>query len=161
MGGLKATQRFAKYYLLPGVGHCGGGAPDTFAGLSSVVRWTEKGNAPGSLEAAEYSSGGTSGGLPGGGPPSGGPPSGPGGPGSSASRIPSLGASASGSPSRTIELYPYPEIPAYSGHGTVDDASSYKPTLSTALTNVIPWLGRFNTTTIWCNANGVKCTRKT
>jgi hypothetical protein len=30
MGGIAATQQFARYYMLPGVGHCGGNGPDTY-----------------------------------------------------------------------------------------------------------------------------------
>jgi len=168
MGGLTATERFARYYVLPGVGHCESEGPDQFSGLASVVAWTEAGKPSGPLTAAEYSSSTSRGGPPSGGPPSlasGGPPSGaaappsgPGGPGSSSSSsIPALGTAQSGSPSRTIEIYPYPYLPAYSGHGSVDQASSYTPTLSRALSNEIPWLGRFDSTTIWCDANGKNC----
>jgi hypothetical protein len=32
MGGLSATQQFARYYALPGVGHCGGNGPDSYDG---------------------------------------------------------------------------------------------------------------------------------
>jgi pimeloyl-ACP methyl ester carboxylesterase len=36
-GGLAATKQFARYYALPGVGHCGGNGPDTYNGLGAVV----------------------------------------------------------------------------------------------------------------------------
>jgi feruloyl esterase len=62
-----------------------------------------------------------------------------------------------GSPLRTIELYPYPDLPAYSGHRNPDRASSYVPRYSAALTRVIPWLGRFDEKTMWCNASGTGC----
>jgi hypothetical protein len=62
MGGIDATQQFARYYLLPSVGHCGSGAPDTYAGLASVVSWTETGKAPTALTATEYSGSSGSGG---------------------------------------------------------------------------------------------------
>jgi hypothetical protein len=145
MGGLSATQSFARYYLLPGVGHCGGGAPDTFAGLSSVVTWAETGSAPGPLAASEYGIGGTSGGVPG-----------AGGPGVPA--IPLFGASPGGTALRTIELYPYPEVPQYKGTGSVNAASSFEARKSAALMKVIPWLGHFDDVQIWCNASGVSCT---
>lgn len=67
MGGVAAAQKFTRYYVLPSVGHCGGGAPDTYPGLADVVRWTEKGKAPNGIQANEYQSS-----LPSAGP--GGPP---------------------------------------------------------------------------------------
>jgi feruloyl esterase len=54
MGGLSATQQFARYYALPGVGHCGGNGPDTYNGLGAVVTWTEKHIAPQALVATQY-----------------------------------------------------------------------------------------------------------
>ena len=54
MGGLWNTQQFAKYYLLPSVGHCGGNGPDTYDGLGAVVAWTEKHISPDALVATQY-----------------------------------------------------------------------------------------------------------
>jgi len=53
MGGLSATQQFARYYALPGVGHCGGNGPDTYDGLGAVVAWSEKHIAPQALVATQ------------------------------------------------------------------------------------------------------------
>jgi feruloyl esterase len=146
MGGVASTQRFARYYLLPGVGHCGSGAPDTYAGLASVVSWTETGKAPTALTATEYSSEGT-----GGGPP-------PGGSGSDLTdTIPDLGAAPTGSVVRSDTLFPYPELPAYKGYGNVDDASSYVGKVSKALEEPVHWLGKFTTTQEWCNSSGTDC----
>jgi hypothetical protein len=150
MGGLSATQQFAKYYLLPSVGHCGGNAPDTYNGLGAAVSWAEKGTAPGALTANEYKTTG-SGGGPGGGAPAA---------SDLTDAIPPLGA-AGGPVVRSIKLYPYPYLPAYKGHGSVTAASSYKPELSTALTKPTPWLGTFDTATVWCNATGTGCKRRT
>ena len=71
MGGVQATKQFARYYLLPSVGHCGGNGPDTYNGLGAVVQWTELHEAPNSLVATEYAPATTTGGGPGG-PPGGG-----------------------------------------------------------------------------------------
>ncbi|WP_211244558.1 tannase/feruloyl esterase family alpha/beta hydrolase [Actinospica robiniae] len=50
MGGLAATEKFAKLYLLPGVAHCGGGqGPSDFDALTAVTQWVTKGQAPNSL----------------------------------------------------------------------------------------------------------------
>ena len=49
-GGLRDTRKFARAFAVPGMNHCGGG-PSTsqFDALAAVVRWVEKGDAPGSL----------------------------------------------------------------------------------------------------------------
>ncbi len=150
-GGLAKAQKFSRYYSLPSVGHCGGGAPDTYAGLESVVKWAETGSAPGKLKATEYVTSGTGGGGP------------PGGGGSSSDltdSIPSLGAAPAGTASRSIYLYPYPQLPAYNGSGNVDAASSYHPVVSKAMQKPLTWLGKFDRTMIWCNAKGVDCTTR-
>lgn len=50
MGGAKQTQKFARFFVAPGVGHCGGGqgAAPTDA-LDALVRWVERGKAPDQL----------------------------------------------------------------------------------------------------------------
>lgn len=145
MGGLAATQQFAKYYVLPSVGHCGGNGPDTYDGLGAVVSWTEKHVSPDALVATEYAPG--AGGGPGG--------------GSSASdltdAVPTLGAPATTAVVRSINIYPYPELPAYKGYGNVNDASSYAGEVSTALQQPTPWLGKFDSKTTWCNSQGLDC----
>jgi len=50
MGGAARTSDFARLFMLPGVGHCGGGdGPDSFNGLGALVDWVEQGQAPTSL----------------------------------------------------------------------------------------------------------------
>jgi feruloyl esterase len=47
MGGLPATQRFARLFMFPGVLHCGGGtAPNTFDLLTPLMNWVENRAAP-------------------------------------------------------------------------------------------------------------------
>jgi hypothetical protein len=151
MGGLAATQQFAKYYLLPSVGHCGGNGPDTYNGLGAVVEWTELHISPNALVSTQYAPA-TSGGGTGG-------PGGPGGGSSSdlTDAVPTLGAPASTAAVRSINLYPYPELPAYNGYGNVDSASSYVGKVSEALQQPTPWLGKFDTRTMWCNDQGLNC----
>jgi hypothetical protein len=165
MGGIASTQQFARYYLLPGVGHCSSGGPDTYAGLSSVVSWTETGSAPTALTAAEYSSSSaaTGGGFPGGGGgPAGGAGAAPtsGSPSDLTDAIPALGAPASGTVTRSDTLFPYPELPEYKGSGSVDDASSYIGEVGTALEQPVQWLGKFDNTVMWCNSSGTDCKLK-
>ena len=145
MGGLSATQQFARYYALPGVGHCGGNGPDTYNGLGAVVAWSEKHIAPQALVATQYAPS-TSASAP---------------PSSSSSdltdAVPVLGAPATTAVVRQIKLFPYPELPAYNGYGDVNDAASYVGKVSNALQQPITWLGKFDTTKISCNSRGLDC----
>lgn len=51
-GGLRATQRFARLFLVPGMNHCAAGpALDRFDPLTAIVAWVEKGRAPAELVA--------------------------------------------------------------------------------------------------------------
>jgi len=61
---------------------------------------------------------------------------------------------------RSIELFPYPELPAYKGRGSVNEASSFVGKVSNALQAATPWLGKMNNVMIWCNANGVRCRKR-
>jgi feruloyl esterase len=46
-GGAEAVSEWSRLFLVPGMGHCGGGAAlDRFDLLSAVVDWVEKGRAP-------------------------------------------------------------------------------------------------------------------
>jgi feruloyl esterase len=49
-GGLRETQRFARLFLVPGMGHCNSGPTlDVFDPLTPLVAWVEKGRAPSRL----------------------------------------------------------------------------------------------------------------
>lgn len=51
-GGMAETQRFARYFQVPGMGHCGGGpALDRFDAFGALVAWVEQGHAPTQLRA--------------------------------------------------------------------------------------------------------------
>jgi len=143
-GGLRATQKFARYYALPGVGHCGGSGPDAYNGVGAVVAWTETHAAPQALVATQYAPAAST-------PPA--PPSGT----DLTDAVPVLGAPATTAVVRQIRLYPYPELPAYNGHGNADGASSYVGRVSQALQQPTPWLGKFDTTLTWCNVHGTDC----
>jgi feruloyl esterase len=149
-GGLAATKQFARYYALPGVGHCGGNGPDTYNGLGAVVAWAEKGVAPRRLIATQY----VPAAMTGGGPP---PPA----TSDLTDAVPVLGAPSATAEVRQLPLYPYPELPAYRGHGNVNDASSYRPRVSWALQKPVCWLGKFDSAMIWCNNQGTDCRETT
>ncbi len=51
-GGLDATRDWSRLFLVPGMGHCGGGSTlDQFDLLSAIVEWVEKNRAPDSVVA--------------------------------------------------------------------------------------------------------------
>jgi feruloyl esterase len=53
MGGAKKTSEFARLFMAPGVGHCGGGAgPGPYGQLDALRAWVEDGKAPETLAAA-------------------------------------------------------------------------------------------------------------
>ena len=53
MGGAKKTAEFARLFMAPGVGHCGGGVgPSPYGQLDAVRAWVEDGKAPEILTAA-------------------------------------------------------------------------------------------------------------
>jgi Tannase and feruloyl esterase len=50
MGGPAATEKFARLFLMPGMGHCAGGqGPNSFDALTAIINWAEQGAAPKSL----------------------------------------------------------------------------------------------------------------
>ena len=54
----ETTPDFARLFLLPGVGHCGGGpGPDTFDALGALSRWVERGEAPDRIVASHSTAG--------------------------------------------------------------------------------------------------------
>jgi Tannase and feruloyl esterase len=49
-GGIEQTQRFARYFQVPGMGHCSGGPSlDHFQPFEALVAWVEQGRAPAEL----------------------------------------------------------------------------------------------------------------
>lgn len=50
VGGVRATQQFARLFVVPGMNHCGGGyATSQFDAFSALVNWVEHGSGPASL----------------------------------------------------------------------------------------------------------------
>jgi hypothetical protein len=57
-GGYKRTEQFARLFMAPGVGHCGGGnGPQPQAIFDAVVNWVEDGQAPDRILAAKTTGG--------------------------------------------------------------------------------------------------------
>ncbi|HEY2601283.1 MAG TPA: tannase/feruloyl esterase family alpha/beta hydrolase [Thermoleophilaceae bacterium] len=60
MGGLAATQKFARLFMFPGVLHCAGGnagGPNTFDLLTPLLSWVEQGTAPSQVIASASANG--------------------------------------------------------------------------------------------------------
>lgn len=125
--GVEQTDSFLKFYLLPGVGHCGNGEgfPQVDF-LSPLMAWTESGIAPNAIRTEKTAQGDGPMGPPPGGhgkPPAGGQihmapmPSQP-------YARPDAVAIAS------RPVYPYPYIAQYVGAGDVNDAGNYRPVKS-------------------------------
>jgi len=156
-GGINAAQQFARYYLLPSVGHCGDvdgvdkGA-DNYNGLGAVVQWTELHQAPNSLLATQYNDETVAPTQGGGGPPAGGAST-----SDLTDAVPAFGTADTSGVHRTLPIYPYPELPAYNGTGNPDLASSYYGQVSQAVQQPTPWLGSFNSATTWCDSAGTEC----
>ena len=60
MGGPEKTQEFARLFMVPGMGHCGGGeGPNSFDTVAAIEQWVEKGKAPNRIIASRQSNGAT------------------------------------------------------------------------------------------------------
>jgi hypothetical protein len=118
--GVKETDQFLRFFLLPGVGHCGGGDSanqiDTF---SALMAWVETNKAPVVLVAGKPV-------------PQAGGPGGPGGGGFGGPGVP--GAPPNYPPYAvpnketvyTRPIYPFPNVAKYKGTGDPNDAANYE-----------------------------------
>jgi feruloyl esterase len=87
MGGIGKVKDNYRLFMVPGMGHCGGGdGPASFDMLSSLEQWVEKGKAPDAVPAAHLTN---------------------------------------NQPDRTRILCPYPQVAAYKGSGSTDDAANF------------------------------------
>ncbi len=91
---------FARYFPVPGMAHCSGGAAtDRFDGLSALVKWVEQGDAPNQLFASSRGAGNTAG--------------------------VNADVPAEWSPTRTRPLCAYPQVARYTGKGDIEDAGNF------------------------------------
>jgi Tannase and feruloyl esterase len=91
---------FARYFPVPGMAHCSGGAStDQFDGLSALVKWVEQGDAPHQLLASSRGTGNSAG--------------------------VNADVPAAWSPERARPLCPYPQVARYKGSGDVEDAGNF------------------------------------
>ncbi len=102
MGGREATQDFLRLFVLPGVGHCRGGAgADTVDYLSYLENWVEQGKAPDRLVAAHLKQ-------------------------FDWEHPPTFPLDVS-NVAFTRPVYPYPVKAAYAGRGDPNDAGNFRP----------------------------------
>ncbi|MBP6900395.1 MAG: tannase/feruloyl esterase family alpha/beta hydrolase [Burkholderiaceae bacterium] len=91
---------FARFYRVPGMGHCSGGpSTDQFDMLSSLVAWVEKGQVPGAITASARGAGNA---------------------GGANADVP-----AGWSATRTRPLCAYPQVARYNGSGSLEEAASF------------------------------------
>src|SRR6266487_3025327 len=108
-----ATQQFARLFMFPGVYHCGNGyGPYHFDLVTTITNWVEHGTAPSKIITTRYSSDSSQ-------PSQGGPP-----PSNTSSTKPPAGqvqptggnaTQTTGTVVRTLPIFPYPQVPKYSG----------------------------------------------
>jgi feruloyl esterase len=107
--GVRATDDFLRYFLLPGVGHCGGGdSANQVDILAPLMTWVETKKAPTVIVAGKPV------------PQTGAAGGGQGGPGG--------GMPYAQAPRATVytrPIYPYPSVARYKGTGDTNDAANY------------------------------------
>ena len=116
--GAKETDNFLRFFLLPGVGHCGGGdSANQIDTLSPLMAWVETGKAPAVLVAGKPvpQTGGQGGG---------GGFGGQGGPGAVPNYPPY--ALPNKDTVYTRPIYPFPNVAKYKGTGDPNDAANYE-----------------------------------
>ncbi|MFM2403175.1 MAG: hypothetical protein RL223_1055 [Pseudomonadota bacterium] len=92
---------FARFYRVPGMGHCSGGpSTDQFDLLSPLVAWVEQGRAPEAVVATARGAGNAGG-------------------------VVNTELPAGWSANRSRPLCPYPQVARYSGSGDVESAASF------------------------------------
>jgi feruloyl esterase len=58
LGGVSKTMNSIRLFMVPGMGHCGGGeGPNTFDALTALEQWVEQGKAPDSMLASHSTNG--------------------------------------------------------------------------------------------------------
>ena len=109
--GARLTDSFMRFFLLPGVGHCGGAeGPAQVDTLSPLMAWVETHREPKFLVAGKVQAAAN-------------PRGAFGGPG--AGGTPDPVAQPSQPTDYTRPIYPYPAVAKYSGKGDVNDAANY------------------------------------
>ena len=118
--GTQLTDSFLRFFLLPGVGHCGGGdGPAQIDVLSPLMAWVEQHRQPEMIVAGKPANQRSA--IPG-----------EGGGGNTGPRYPYAAAAQPVVLKRPV--YPFPNIARYDGKGDKNDPASYKPVKSSVKT---------------------------
>lgn len=137
--GADTRDGFVRLFLLPGMGHCGGGdGPSEFPLLETLMAWVENGQAPQMMIAHRAEP--TRFGQPGGpkGPPHGenkGPP-----PDFIIAMMHRADQLAKLGP-RERPIYAYPQVAAYNGSGPIDAAASFHAETPPPIDGIAHWVG--------------------
>ena len=149
--GTATRDGFVRLFLLPGMGHCGGGeGPSEFPLLAGLMAWVESGDAPGLMVAHRKPP------MPVGPPPGSGPDGSPkegqakddqakddrGGPPPEFIRdMMAHDAELAKLGPRTRPIYAYPQIAQYNGSGPVNEAASFHPVTPAPVNGISDWAG--------------------
>jgi feruloyl esterase len=118
--GAKVTDSFMRFFLLPGVGHCGGAeGPSQVDVFTPLMAWVETHQEPKMLVAGKVQAAAN-------------PRGAFGGPGAGAA--PNPVAPPAQATDYTRPIYPWPMVAKYSGKGDAKDAASYVPVKGPAKT---------------------------
>ncbi len=137
---------FVRMFLLPAMGHCGGGeGPSAFPLLAGLMAWVENGHAPDMLVAHRKPP------MPMGPPPGAGPDGAPkyggnkdghdGPPPEMIREMMAREAELAQLGPRARPIYAYPQIAQYNGAGSVNDAASFHPVTPAAVNGISDWAG--------------------
>ncbi len=126
--GAEAVAGFERLYLLPGVGHCGGGqGPSNLDLLSAMLAWVEGGAAPDAIltgSTAETSGFGQPDGVE-----------------AKGGHAAPLDLGVAPLPAMTRPAYPYPHVAAYSGTGVIEDAANWTRGEAAQIVTLRDWPG--------------------
>ncbi|WP_176084216.1 tannase/feruloyl esterase family alpha/beta hydrolase [Martelella sp. HB161492] len=127
--GAETVDGFERLYLLPGVGHCGGGqGPAALDLLTPMMEWVETGSAPDGIMTASTDDTSTFG-----------QPDGSVGDGGGHPQLADLGVAPL--PAMTRPVYPYPATAEWSGKGEVTDGTTWHKGPAAEIVTLHDWPG--------------------